>query len=113
MVLQRTPHAVYDILSHLVWSGLQQRVQEFLATIAVQYDIMIEKMEVSSDHVHIFCSFLPRALIVQVVIRCKSLGARTISREFRPQGALDGMTPMAFAIQHSPLLKELRECLSP
>jgi REP element-mobilizing transposase RayT len=73
MVLQRTPHAVYDILSPLVWSPkyrqdavqseVQQWVQELLATIAVQYDIMIEAVELSSDHVHIFCFFPPRSRI--------------------------------------------------
>ena len=69
MVLRRTPHAVYDTLYHLVWSPkyrrdvlqgeIQQRVRELFADIAEQYDITIEDMEVSSDHVHIFCSFRP------------------------------------------------------
>ena len=39
-------------------------------------------MEVSPDHVHIFCSFPPRDSIVQVVTRLKSLSARAIFREF-------------------------------
>src|SRR5712691_4297669 len=66
MVLRRTPHAVYDTLYHLVWSPkyrrdvlqgeIQQRVQELFADIAEQYDITIEEMEVSPDHVHIFGS---------------------------------------------------------
>ena len=63
MVLRRTPHAVYDTLYHLVWSPkyrrdvlrgeVQQRVQELFADIAEQYDITIEEMEVSPDHIHI------------------------------------------------------------
>jgi putative transposase len=92
MVLRRTPHAVYDTLYHLVWSPkyrrdvlqgeVQQRVQELFADIAEQYDITIEEMEVSPDHVHIFCSFPPRYSIAQVVTRFKSLSARAIFREF-------------------------------
>ena len=93
MVLRRTPHAVYDTLYHLVWSPkyrrdvLQQgevprRVQERFADIAEPDDITIEEMEVSPDHVHIFCSFPPRYSIAQVVTRFKSLSARAIFREF-------------------------------
>ena len=92
MVLRRTPHAVYDTLSHLVWSPkyrrdvlqseVQQRVQELFGDLAEQYDITIEEMEVSPDHVHIFCSFPPRYSIAQVVTRFKSWSARAIFREF-------------------------------
>jgi len=56
--------------------------QELFADIAEQYDITIEEMEVSPDHVHLFCSFPPRYSIAQVVTRFKSLSARAIFREF-------------------------------
>src|SRR5438094_9819100 len=49
---------------------------------AEQYDITSEDMEVSADHVHIFCSYPPRYSIAQVVTRFKSLSARAIFREF-------------------------------
>jgi len=91
VVLRRTPHAVYDTLYHLVWSPkyrrdvlqgeIQQRVRELCTEIAEQYDITIEQMEVSPDHVDIFCSFPPRYSIVQVVTRLQSLSARAIFRE--------------------------------
>ncbi len=58
-----------------------QRVRELLGEIAHAYDISIEEMEVSQDHVHIFCSFPPRLSITQVVTRFKSLTARAIFRE--------------------------------
>ena len=45
----------------------------------------MEEMEVSPDHVPIFCSFPPRSSIAPVVTRCKSLRARAILREF-PRG---------------------------
>ena len=92
MVLRRTPHAVYDTLYHWVWSpkyrrdvlqgAVQRRVQELFVDSAEQYDMTIEEMEVSPDHVHIFCSFPPRYSIAQVVTRFKSLSARAIVREF-------------------------------
>src|SRR5438132_13962396 len=95
MVLRRTPHAVYDTLYHLVWSPkyrrdvlqgeIQQRVRELFADIAEQYDITSEDMEVSADHVDIFCSFPPRYSIAQVVPRFKSVSARDCVRQF-PRG---------------------------
>jgi putative transposase len=92
MVIRRTSHTVYDTQYHLVWApkyrrdvlrgDVQHRVKELFADIAIQYDIMIDEMEVSPDHVHIFCSFPPRYSIAQIVTRFKSLSARTIFREF-------------------------------
>jgi putative transposase len=92
MVLRRTPHAVYDPLSHLVWSPkyrrdvwqgeVQQRVQELLADMAEQYAITIEEREVSPDHGHLFCSFPPRYSIAPGVTRFKSWSARAIFRAF-------------------------------
>jgi putative transposase len=80
MVIRRTSHTVYDTQYHLVWApkyrrdvlrgDVQQHVKELFADIAIQYDIVIEEMEVSADHIHIFCSFPPR------------LSARTVFREF-------------------------------
>ncbi|MEW6210431.1 MAG: IS200/IS605 family transposase [Acidobacteriota bacterium] len=92
MVIRRTSHAVYETHYHLVWSpkyrkdilkgDIQQRVKEMFEQIAEQYDIQIDEMKVSPDHVHIFCSFPPRYSISQVVTRLKSLSARAIFREF-------------------------------
>ncbi len=58
-----------------------ERVREMLLEIAESYDIVIEEMEVSADHVHLFCSFPPRLSISQVITRFKSLSARAIFRE--------------------------------
>ena len=92
MVLRRTSHAVYETLYPLVWSPkyrrgvlqgeIQQRVRELFTDIAEQYDITLEEMEMSPDHVHIFCSFPLRYSISQVVTRFKSLSARAVFREF-------------------------------
>ena len=91
MALKRTSHAVYDTQYHLVWAPkyrkkilqgeVGQRVKELLEEIAQAYDITIEEMEVSVDHVHLFCSFPPRLSISQVITRFKSLSARAIFKE--------------------------------
>ena len=92
VVFRRTAHAAYDTAYHLVWSpkyrkqilqgAIAERVREMFAEIAEQYEITIEEMEVSTDHVHLFCSFPPRYSIAQVVTRFKSLSARAIFREY-------------------------------
>ena len=92
VVFRRTAHAAYDTAYHLVWSpkyrkkilqgAIAERVRGMFTEIAEQYEITIEEMEVSIDHVHIFCSFPPRYSIAQVVTRFKSLSARAIFREY-------------------------------
>lgn len=91
MGLRRGSHSIYDTPYHLVWAPkyrkkiltgvVGQRMKELLTEIAQAYNITIEEMEVSQDHVHIFCSFPPRLSITQVVTRFKSLSARAIFRE--------------------------------
>ena len=92
MVFRRTAHAAYDTAYHLVWSPkdrkhilkdeLAARVEQMFKEIADSYDITIDEMEVSPDHVHLFCSFPPRYSIAQVVGMFKSLSARAVFREF-------------------------------
>jgi len=91
VAIRRTPHAVYDTQYHLVWlpkyrkailqGTIAQRLRELFTEIAEAYDITIEEIEVSVDHVHIFCSFPPRLSISQVMTRFKSLSARAIFKE--------------------------------
>ncbi len=91
-MIRRTAHAVYDTSSHLVWTpkyrkrilagGLGGRVDEMFRAMGPQYDITIDEMEVSPDHVHIFCSFPPRYSIAQIITRFKSLSARAVFREY-------------------------------
>lgn len=78
LILALMPKYRRDVLR----GDVQHRVKELFADIAIQYDILIDEMEVSPDHVHIFCSFPPRYSIAQVVTRFKSLSARTVFREF-------------------------------
>ena len=92
MVWRRAAHSAYDTAYHLVWSpkyrkglltgALAKRVEELFREISEAHDITIDELEVSVDHVHIFCSFPPRYAISQVVGRLKSLSARAIFKEF-------------------------------
>ena len=84
MVWRRAAHSAYDTAYHLVWSPkyrkglltgeLAKRVEELFREISEAHDITIDELEVSVDHVHIFCSFPPRYAISQVVGRLKRLG---------------------------------------
>jgi putative transposase len=92
MVFRRTAHAAYDTAYHLVWSpkyrkhiltgALAERVGQMFKEIGEAYDITIDEMEISPDHVHLFCSFPPRYSIAKVVGMFKSLSARAVFREF-------------------------------
>jgi len=92
MVFRRAAHAAYDTAYHLVWSpkyrkkilvgALQVRVEQMFREIADSYDITIDEMEVSPEHVQVFCSFPPRYSIAQVVSMFNSLSARAVFREF-------------------------------
>ncbi len=92
MGLRRSSHNVYDTQYHLVWApkyrkkiltgAVNERMRELLFEIAESYRIEVEELEVSVDHVHVFCSFPPKLSLTQVVTCLKSLSARTIFREY-------------------------------
>ena len=73
---------VTEVSQGLLTGALAKRVEELFREIGEAYDVTIEEMEVSVDHVHIFCSFPPRYAISQVVGRLKSLSARAVFKEF-------------------------------
>jgi len=66
----------------LLKGELAKRIEDLFREIAQAHDVTIEELEVSVDHVHIFCSFPPRYSISQVVGRLKSESARAVFREF-------------------------------
>ncbi len=57
-------------------------MEELFREVGEAYDIAIEEMGVSEDHVHIFCSFPPRYAISDVVSRLKSISARAVFKEY-------------------------------
>lgn len=93
MSLKRTSHAVYDTYYHLVWCPKYRRdifvdeviregAEQLFVKIAREYDIAIEEMEVSADHVHFLVSFPPKYGIGKVVRVMKSISARELFRSF-------------------------------
>ncbi|MBI4191813.1 MAG: IS200/IS605 family transposase [Betaproteobacteria bacterium] len=66
----------------LLTGELAKRVEELFREIAQAHDIAIEELEARVDHVHIFCSFLARYAIAQVVGWLKSESARRCFRSF-------------------------------
>ncbi len=90
MTLRRTSHAVYDTKYHLVWApkyrkwilrgDLRTTVEELFNEIALHHEIVIETMEVSEDHVHLFVSFPSRNSIARVVGLFKSISASEVFR---------------------------------
>lgn len=93
MAIRRASHAVYDTTYHLVWCPkyrkrlfaqeyLRKRARELIVEIADAYDLEINELEVSEDHVHILLSFPPRRSIGSVVGLLKSLSARALFREY-------------------------------
>jgi len=69
----------------ILTGAVNERMRELLLEIAQSYRIEVEELEVSVDHVHVFCSFPPKLSITQVVTclkSLKSLSARTIFREY-------------------------------
>ena len=88
MTLKRTPHALYDAKYHLVWTAkyrrwvdrkdIRSRIEEIFQEIASNHQMEIDRIEVSTDHVHIFLSFPPRFSIAREVGMFKSISASII-----------------------------------
>ncbi len=73
MTIQRTSHAVYDTIYHLVWcpkyrkkiferEDVRERAEQLVREICDEYDYEFMELEVSVDHVHILL-FLQRTLL--------------------------------------------------
>jgi len=92
MTLRRTPHAVYDTKYHLVWTpkyrrwvsrkDIRDRIEEIFREVASNHHMDIDRVEVSSDHVHLFLSFPPRFSIATVVGMFKSISASMIFKQY-------------------------------
>ncbi len=78
---------VYNIHYHLIWvtkyrrpcftsEELVQEMKDILSSIADGADIIIEKMEVMPEHVHLLVSFKPKYCITDVIKNLKGSSAR-------------------------------------
>jgi len=93
MTIRSTAHARYDLWYHVAWATkyrkrifthtyTQTRVKETLRAIAAQYDMMIDKVECLSDHVHLTLSAPPRIAPSRAVQILKSLSTKMMFHEF-------------------------------
>ena len=93
MALRRTSHAVYDTAYHLVWcpkyrkriferEEVRERAKQMVGEICEAYDIEIEEMELTEEHIHLLVSFPPTRSIGEVVRIIKSNSGRGLFREF-------------------------------
>jgi len=93
MAIKRTIHAVYDTSYHLVWCPkyrkkifehhqIRERAEQLIREICQEYDFELIEMEISTEHIHILLSFLPKRSIGEVVRIIKSISARELFRAF-------------------------------
>jgi len=93
VALRRTSHAVYDTAYHLVWcpkyrkriferEEVRERAKQMVGEICEAYDIEIEEMELTEEHIHLLVSFPPTRSIGEVVRIIKSNSGRGLFREF-------------------------------
>jgi len=90
--LRRSEHAVYDLKYHFVWipkyrkriltAEIAECAKSVFQRIAEEYGMIIDKMEVVEDHVHIFLEASPRLSPSRIVQILKSISAREIFRQF-------------------------------
>jgi putative transposase len=85
-------HAVYDLKYHFVWAPKYRReilVEEvaeaarvLLREVAEAYDMEVDTLEVTEDHVHVFLTAPPRYAPARVVQILKSISARELYGRF-------------------------------
>ena len=92
MGTKASAHAVYDLKYHFVWAPKYRKsilegevgdaAKELLREVAEAYEMEIDTMEVSEDHVHIFLGAPPRYSPARIVQVLKSISARELFLRF-------------------------------
>ena len=85
-------HAVYNCSYHLIWcpkyrrkvlvNGIDVRLKILLKEKATSHGWLIEKMEVMSDHVHVFIKATPHDAPVYIVAQLKGYTSRILRAEY-------------------------------
>ena len=85
-------HCVHNISYHLIWcpkyrrkvlvDGVDERLKELLMEKAAELGITIEKMEVMTDHVHLFVKGAPTLAVHFIVNQLKGYSSVVLRREF-------------------------------
>lgn len=86
-------HAVYNCAYHFIWcpkyrrrvliNGIDERLKELLLEKSEQRGWIIEKMEVMSDHVHIFIKATTVDAPVFIVSQLKGYSSRILRKEYQ------------------------------
>ncbi len=85
-------HCIYNLGYHIIWcpkyrrkvlvNGIDERLKELLNEKAAALEITIEKMEVMSDHVHLFMKGKPSVPVQHIVNQLKGYTSVMLRREF-------------------------------
>lgn len=85
-------HCIYNLGYHIIWcpkyrrrvlvDGVDVRLKELLFEKAADLEITIEKMEVMSDHIHLFVKGKPSLAVQHVVNQLKGYTSVMLRREF-------------------------------
>jgi putative transposase len=84
--------AVFSLKYHIVWcpkyrrkvlvGDVEVRLKNVLYSVASQYGVLIEAMEVMPDHVHLFVSADPTRCVAEIVNRLKGASSHILRSEF-------------------------------
>jgi putative transposase len=84
--------AVFSLKYHIVWcpkyrlkvlvGDVETRLKNVLLSVAAQYGVLIEVMEVMPDHVHLFVSADPTRCVAEIVNRLKGASSPILRNEF-------------------------------
>jgi putative transposase len=85
--------AVFNLSYHIVFcpkyrrkvlvGDVESRLKHILYATAQQYGVLIERMEVMPDHVHLFGTSDPTGCVAEIVKRWKGVSGRLLRQEFR------------------------------
>ena len=84
--------AVFNLKYHVVWcpkyrrpvlvNGVDERLKQLLAEVALHWDFVIHEVEVMPDHVHMFIEADPTRSVAEIVNRFKGATSRFLRQEF-------------------------------
>lgn len=93
MAVRRSSHAVFELNYHFAWAvkyrkkvfntvEIRAKTKEIFQEIAAQYDLVIEEINIQSDHVHVLITAPPRMSPARVANILKSVSTRLIFKTF-------------------------------
>ena len=94
MGIKHTSHARFDLWYHVAWSTkyrkkvftnpeVQKEIAFLMREIALQYDMEIDKIDVSSNHLHMSISAPPRIAPSRLVQIMKSVSTKMLFKKYK------------------------------